>query len=695
MQHPLLIKALQAHHAGELDFAAESFNGYLQENPMDPQAWYLLGMVELEQGKFEACIEKIHKAIAINNTSAQYFCSLGLAFDRLGNIQQAEEAYQQAEKMRPDVFQVHFDFGCFLKQHQRHGEAINYFKKSIELNQRHIPSYMNIVSTLLSSGKIQQAEVYIKKANQLQPEQPQLLNNLANILMEHEQYSQALEWLERAQLIEKDNVQIEMTYGQLNYLLENKNKAEETFRKILKLDSENYLALSLLANCLIDKEQYIEAEQLLAKSIRLNPDDLGSHLHLGKLLTLTGENKVALKVYRKALSKHPNSAAIFYAMGVVHTQLGNFDESRIEYIKALEADKFYLKALHAITKTTAYKNTEYEEVKLALDLLEKHTEQKQILTDDKAIDLYFSLGKIFDDVGEYATSFNFYKKGNQLRYQKNPYKIQKFINHSQSCFQQFKQTKSKVKIDKLTKKPIFVVGMPRSGTTLLEQILSSHSQIYGAGELNQIQMAAKQLTQNSVKLSELTESLTAKLLEQYQAKLNTLDIPQAKSMVIDKNPINFMHLGLIKSLMPTATIIHIQRHPLDIILSIYFQRFAKGHQYAFDLDALSEYYKQYQLLMNFWHQQFGEDILNCRYDLLVQNPEQSITKILDKIGLKWEPECIQFHHLERKVDTASSWQVRQPVYTGSINRWRNYEKFLEHCEIALSEEIQLWEQGAA
>jgi hypothetical protein len=234
-----------------------------------------------------------------------------------------------------------------------------------------------------------------------------------------------------------------------------------------------------------------------------------------------------------------------------------------------------------------------------------------------------------------------------------------------------------------TRRPVFVFGMPRSGTTLAEQILASHSQVHGAGEVLFWQFAADdELAAPAPQRAATIAALGRRYLELFAA------LPSAPVRVIDKLPSNFKNLGLIHAALPEARFIHLERHPLDTCLSIYFQGFSAAHAYATDLGDLAHYYREYRRLMAHWRATLPSHLLlEVRYEELVDEPETWSRRMLEHIGLPWDPRCLEFHRSDRPVLTASNWQVRQPIGKSSIGRWRRYERFLEPLRAALGGEV--------
>ncbi len=697
MLNPILAKAISVHQNHQFDDAVSAYKEYLKQFPDDAQAWYLLGTVRSQQKDNRVAIECIYQAIKLNPNSAQYFCSLGMNFEALSEYQKSEQAYLTAIEMRSDVYQVYFDYGCFLHNRKRYSEAIDCFEKSIKINPEHAPSYVSLGGLYQQAMNLVEAEKYSAKALQLLPQSELANNNYAKVLVTQEKFEKAKVFALKAVALQQKFIPALITLGSINYSLADKNEAELIFNNILKLDPTNLQALSLLAKCLIDKEQFIRAEELLQKALNLDKNDLGSMIHLSELYSAQDKFNQAWEVINDGLEKHSNSAELHFAIGIIHSQLGEFESARENYLEALELDNNYLEALHAITKITKYTDLDSDETQLAFSLVEKLQDNSFELSDNNKICLYFSLGKIFDDVSGYKDAFKYYQLGNQIKYSQNNYQVKEFIDFNQKNIKTFRsELFGKGITSKATVHPtVFIVGMPRSGSTLLEQILSSHSKVYAAGELSNIQTIVKQLHNYPIDLQQLTKNQTEAVIQQYDKDTKRFDLKSDIAWITDKNPINFRYIGLIKALFSNAKIIHLRRHPLDVVLSIFSQRFSKGHSYAFNLEAIALYFQQYNQLMEFWEGRYPESIKCCRYDDLIVDTKTTTTSILNYLNLDWEEACSNFHKQKRKVNTASTWQVRQPIYKGSINRWKNYSAQLSIVQKLLDVEIESWNQGCS
>jgi hypothetical protein len=311
-------------------------------------------------------------------------------------------------------------------------------------------------------------------------------------------------------------------------------------------------------------------------------------------------------------------------------------------------------------------------------------------TEEGQSHLHFALGKMLDDIGEYERAFQHFRSGNALEHKRMHLDVdagRSFVERSRATFDAaFVEEKSA--LGNPSDMPIFIVGMLRSGTTLEEQILATHPAIHAGGELEYFRSLARQLPErpgDGQPYPDCLEALDAGSIDAasagYMEGLRTV-MGEAKRFT-DKNPLNFEHLGLIMSVFPNAHVIHCRREAMDLCLSIYFQHFYERHDFAYSFADIAEYHRQYEQLMAHWQSVFPGRIHDVQYEALVADLEAVSRDMLSYLGLDWDENCLEFYRTVRPVGTASHWQVRQPVYTRSVERWRHYEPCLEELRAAL------------
>jgi tetratricopeptide (TPR) repeat protein len=446
-------------------------------------------------------------------------------------------------------------------------------------------------------------------------------------------------------------------------------EAEQRYREAIEIDPGFVEALCNLASVLQGDPQ--EAEEYVRRALRANPKHAGARAILGKTLAFTGRVHEAKAAFRKALKIAPNNFDALLGLAQIERTEGRFDEAESLNKRVLKTNPKNPIAWAALNSTRKMTADDSDWLKGAEEIA-----GSEISLWEEA-ELRFAIGKYFDDVQDFARAFQNYRRANELlKSVAQKYDTQKHSRFADDMIRAY----SKQAIATIggggsaSMKPILVVGMPRSGTSLAEQIIASHPAAKGAGEPD-FWLNTARAHQSEMRQGILGEPARKKLAEEYLQLLERL-CPGAQR-VVDKTLINSDYLGLIHSVLPNARIIRMLRDPIDTCLSCYFQHFSTAMRFSMDLNDLANYYRVNQRLMNHWCSVLPAGaILEVPYEELVVDQEAWTRKILDFLGLEWDERCLSFHETQRSVNTASAWQVRQKMYTQSSGRWRNYEKFI-------------------
>lgn len=422
-----------------------------------------------------------------------------------------------------------------------------------------------------------------------------------------------------------------------------------------------------------------EAISLWKQALAISPRFLEAQMNLADSLQQAGEIEQAENFYRRIVSDHSQVVAAKYLLANLLKSKGEFSKASDLYQQIMAQQPGYTQAHFSYSSIHRYRDEADPHIALMLGIY-----QENGLTNENRIQLAFALAKAFEDTGDYPQAFKYLKSGNDLRHKQFNYQIESDRDLIQSIIRSFsKEAMSRVQVDPATSnKPIFIVGMPRSGTSLVEKIISSHQDVYGAGELDYLFALGARLF--------LTESRHFKfgpldsyprhsfelLGKSYLEQIDRLD--HESSRLTDKMPFNMMMLGLIKIALPNAKIIHCVRDAKDCCLSIYKQNFTTGnYRFAYDLKSVGQFHKQYQLLMNHWHQAMPGVIYDVSYEALAHNPELEIRNLLAACDLDWQDDCLNFDKTEGVIKTASAYQARQPIYTSSVRLWEKYGEFIQ------------------
>jgi tetratricopeptide (TPR) repeat protein len=532
------------------------------------------------------------------------------------------------------------------------------------------------------------------------PDDPGLLGIKGMAFFGEANFVAALDVLGRAAALSPNDSRLCNFLGQVHLANKDQILAERAFGQAVTFDANFIEAWYNLGLTQLDMHKLEEAVQSFLRVQQMHPYDAELSMHLArayylqrsieaaahelqnamrygipavraqlwKCAILRGKGEIdAADELESALNRQYGKDEIYFAtlvmIGQADSHVGSLTSAEHWLTQAIALRPDDVKPYVELAGVKKFKESDRAYVDQMVKLLERcPAEQKRGLD--------FALGKVFTDIGDFDRSFGHYKAGNDLVRMSVPFDIPVYINQVDSLI----EVTSRSCLEKLpagsdSDLPILIVGTPRSGTTLTEQIISSQKSVTGAGEMDIWPRLAPRLLENySVE--------DARKVAQGCLDLMRQQAPHAMR-VTDKMPGNFQHLGIIHAVFPNAKIIHVRRHPIDACLSIYFQNFNDGHAYKWDLASLAVWYEQYQRLMNHWRDVLPPDTFyEFRYEDLVEDTEGVSRKIMEFLGLEWEPVQLEFHKQDRAVFTASKWQARQPIYKTSTERWRRYEKHL-------------------
>ncbi len=483
-------------------------------------------------------------------------------------------------------------------------------------------------------------------------------------------YDQAVALYEEALEMDPSNAEVFNNLGASLSFLGRYGEAEQCFRQSIAMKPDYVEPHGNLGSLLRQKGDFVGAEASLRHALKLRPTLTEARVDLGLTLTLLGRLRDARAYFVKVLKTAPRSVLALYGMGQIATLEGRFEEADATFRRIIEFDPKMPKAWAALARTRKMTPADGDWYRRAEEIASSGIDPLE------EAELRFALGKYCDDVDDFDRAFQNFKRGNELL----KAGAEAYDRKRQSrLIDDLSRVYSRDAISKIaatgssSSKPVFVVGMPRSGTSLAERIIASHPAAYGAGEL--LFWETLILRDAGIRQAIMSESARSKVADQY---LHILGGHSANALrVIDKAPVNSHLLGIIYSVFPNARVIYMQRNPIDTCLSCYFQRFSTNLNFTFDLSDLAHYYGEHQRIMAHWRAVLPRGfILEVPYEELVADQETWSRKLLEFIGLEWDPRCLEFHTNKRPVATASAWQVRQKIYRSSVARWRNYEKFI-------------------
>jgi tetratricopeptide (TPR) repeat protein len=621
--------------------------------PAEPAGLVLRGSAAKEGNDAQALIEAANalrargqpresvplyqRALEIDPRSAEAQNNLGNAFLELGEAANAAECYRRALAIRSDNTEILCNLANALTQLGELQEAIHCSERALALDPRLSMAHNNLGVGLAALGQTERALESYRRAVTLNPGYVEALNNLGNLLREMGERREPVALYRRALALDSARADIHCNLGNALFELRLTGEAEDSFRRALALQPGNTQARLGLAAALRMQRRAGEAEASCQMVLAQEPGSAEALVLLGELRADHGRFAEAQELFNRAIALDPTFASGFCSIAA-HRRMTADDTAWHEAVQALLAGP----------QTLAHE-----------------------------INLRYALGKYFDDLGRYDEAFESYRQANELtkrygaRYDRTQLtqRVDRIIARFDSAYM-----RQCCRYASDSQVPVLIVGMPRSGTSLAEQILASHPAVFGAGEVRFWKRAFAAFEAAATAGKAGADDI-AGIASDYLRELSAGS--GAALRVTDKMPANFMYAGLIHAVFPRARIIHMQRHPLDTCLSIYFQNFYNMGPYANDLENLAHYYREYVRITDHWRSVLPPAaLLEVPYEALIADQEGWTRRMLDFIGLPWDPRCLEFQETERVVITASRWQVRQKISAASAGRWRNYEKYL-------------------
>ena len=460
-------------------------------------------------------------------------------------------------------------------------------------------------------------------------------------------------------------------------------EAAAALREAVRLDGERADTPAWLGGIYFELGNHAAAADSYAKSLAIQPQQAATLYHYGEVLLRLRRARDAVTAFERALQLEPDDAATHLGLGRALMAQGSMIQAR----RCLERAFALNPTLPGVSLNLARSHRFGSEDESTINKLEMLTEHPG-MSERALSDLHFALGKIKDDCADHAQAFHHYRLANQIVAAHVSFDRERFTRALTGLTQTFSHAYFQAHrgSGQTALTPVFIVGMPRSGTTLVEQVLASHPSVYGADELPFIDELTRQLGASVPyprAAARMDDRLAWELSEKYLQQITELAGDALR--VTDKLPANCFHLGFIASLFPRARIVHCRREPLDVGLSVFFQQFETGNEWTYDLSDIGFFYRGYQQIMAHWRRVLPVVVHELYYEDLVSNHEPECRRLLEYCGLPWNPDCLRFYEQPRSVLTGSNWQVRQPLYSGSVNRWRHYEPYLDELKRALED----------
>jgi tetratricopeptide (TPR) repeat protein len=686
----------------------ESWAGQLLQRDADSGAlWKILGVARARAGK--DALPALRKAVELLPADAEAHRNLGAVLKEQGQLAQALASFDRVLEIEPQDASVMIAAADCLCALWRPREAVPLYERALAQNARSPEALNNLGNALQEAGDCTRAVDRYRQALALNPNDAELHTNLGNALRQLGQLEEALACTQRAVAL---NPAASLAHNNLGLVLAALGRGEQalaSFRRALQLNPRFVQALVSLGNVSCDGGDYHAALAAYRRAVEIEPQRADAHYQLGRALYELGELAESIASYRRALTLEPAHAPAQLGLATALRLEGPASEAEALCRAILDADPGHVGALSLLGDLAADRgdfsqSQELFQRALAIDgtsaaALSSIAAHRRLTRADGAwleasgqalakplplaleVALRYARGKYYDDLGTYPEAFAEYTRANELsRRHGTAYDragLERQVDEIIRTFdREFVRGAHAGACD--SELPVLVLGMPRSGTTLTEQILASHPQAFGAGEVRFWDEAAERFASAGSGSGARARAL-ADISHDYLARLGARAGDARR--VIDKMPANFLHAGLIHVSFPRARILHMQRHPLDTCLSLYFQNFGDRHPHARELDSLAHYYRQYLRITDHWRAVLpASALLEIPYEGLVAQQEHWTRRMLEFIALPWDPRCLEFHRTERIVITASRAQVRQKINSGSIGRWRNYAPYLAPLE---------------
>lgn len=613
------------------------------------------------------------------NADIPRLMATALQYQQAGRPQQAEPLYRTVLKAFPDLPDALHFLGLALHQMGRTAEGIRFLRKAVARQPGNAVFHNNLGFVLMSAGLLEQSEAHCRDATRLQPDFAEAWYNLGIVLEERGRLQDAAASYTQAATLRPEHYKTLVNLAGAFVELGRYGDAVGACESALKLQPNISQANLILGRALTEMGEPDRAELTLREALQRTPDDPQLLLALANALTALGRLDEARTVCDQLLQRSPADPDVCFGMGTVAQAAGDHSGAMNHFRQALELDPAFAPAVLGLSAARKFTGDDSEEI----DRFEQLLRRAHIPPRD-SIKLHFALGKIHDDCRLYDRAFGHYAAANALRKEQVQFDREQHIRYVDSLIDTFSRGLIEKKVREVSmdeELPIFIVGMPRSGTTLVEQIIASHPSVKAGGELPLLRRAVRSLAARAgddrsypACVETLNADAAHRLAQSYLEKLPARTNGEIR--VTDKMPSNFFHAGLIAILFSKARIIHCRRDPMDVCLSIFFQPFSRAHPYAFDLGNLGHYYRQYERLMAHWRAVLGDRLFEVQYSELVEDPESVSRRLIDHCGLEWDDRCLQFDRNRGAVRTASHWQVRQPIYRTSLQRWKHYERHL-------------------
>jgi tetratricopeptide (TPR) repeat protein len=642
--------------------------------PDDLEAQSNLASALHERGEWAAALPYLQRIAGVDRGNADVLVELADCLRGVGRAPEAVRLYERAAVIEPGSAVVHNNLGNALMELGEHARAVACFERTSNLRPMDAAVLTNLSMSLRQAGRSDEALATARRAAALAPRLGAAHRELGLALADLGERRVGLDSLQHALRLNPADPGTLSGIGNVLRDMGSPLEALKCYFRVVELEPDHPQHLCNLGNALFEAQKIDEAVLRFRQALALRPDHPPAHLGMALAFRQQRRPAEAVESCRTALRNRPNFPEALSFLGELEADEGRFDEAERLFRQCLALRPRFV---FAIAGLATLKRMTAQEADRLVGIL-----QGKAMALGEEISARYALGSYFDGCGRYDEAFAEYARANDLTRRRQPAyepgKVTRRVDRIIAEFSAFDEAAEA----RSAPIPIFIIGMPRSGTSLAEQILASHPEIFGGGEI--VFWSAVCDAWFDTRGREPAKPLLRRYAADYLAKLEALRTNAR--LIVDKMPVNFLYAGLIHAALPHARIIHLQRHPIDTCLSIYFQNFYNIGPYATDLPAMAHYYSEYSRIMAHWRAVLPPaTLLEVPYEALVSDPEPWTRRMLDFVGVPWNSRCLEFHDVERSVITASRWQVRQKIHTQSIARWRRYEKYVSPLHSLLAD----------
>ncbi|MGP0064173.1 MAG: tetratricopeptide repeat-containing sulfotransferase family protein [Isosphaeraceae bacterium] len=680
----LVVEGIRLHHAGDMEGAGRLFEAALERDPGDTDARCLLGLVRQQQGRAAEAVGLIESALVSRPDVPSYHAGLGMAYRTLGRPADSARAFAKVLELCPADAEAHVNWAIAIGATGDRDAVLEHLRRAVDLDPRHGQARSRLGELLLELDRPLDALPHCQAAVELRPGQVESHLNLADACLALGRNLEARASYQRALRLDPDRGPAAAGLGIAAVRLQIPDEGLAWLRRAVELEPNSVEFLRQLGEAASTYGLRDEVRRCCDRMLAIDPDNASAHNTLGSIAHREGRRDEARARYLDAVRLEPRLANAHFNLGILHEELGEKDDAEARFRMALSCDASHATALARIASMRRGTIADAD-VQAIHRLLESSS-----LPPTHCLKLLFGLADIHDGRSEFSLAADWLERANALgrdllRMRGCPYspdEHRRFLDDIVGAFTPalFQRLAG---AGRETQRPVFIVGMPRSGTTLIEQVLASHPEVHGAGEIHLVRQSLDaipgMMTWTGAPLEGVKRLLPLQVAELslwHEERLRAIDGGRS-IRIVDKLPENYFYLGLIALLFPRAVVIHCRRDPRDVALSCWAADFAEV-RWAYQYDHIAARFSQYRRLMEHWRAVLPASfaVHDVDYEAMVDDLEGASRRLVAALGLNWDPSCLEFHKTRRPVGSASQYQVRQPIYRTSVGRWKNYEKEL-------------------